>query len=305
MMATDRMALVVLAAGLGSRFGGMKQMAAVGPDGEKLLDYAVFDALRAGFSDIIFVIRSEFENEFRQQVGMKFEASANVRYVMQRMDDGAVETVDRIKPWGTGHAVLSARQAIASPFAVVNADDYYGPAAFRLARAQFADFADRAAGDALLVGYELGQTLSPHGSVSRGVCSVDADGMLESVAELTDIQRAGDEIQARSNNEMSGRVLPADTLVSLNFWAFREDFLVLLQERFEEFLSVKANHATAEFFLPSAVGELIHRGDLRVRVERSCDTWFGMTYADDRPYVERSLHRLIRDGVYPTELSFQ
>ena len=157
----------------------------------------------------------------------------------------------------------------------------------------------------MLVGYELGRTLSPHGSVSRGVCSVDAEGMLESVTELTDIRRTGDEIQARSSNGTSGRVLPADTLVSLNFWAFRQDFLAMLSERFERFLSIEANHATAEFFLPSAVDDLIHRGDLGVRVEKSCDTWFGMTYVDDRAYAKQSLDRLIQDGVYPTELPFQ
>lgn len=292
MAGTDNVQLVVLAAGLGSRFGGIKQMTGIGPNGETLLDYAVFDAIRAGFSDIVLVIRPQIEAEFRDRIGRKFEAVASVSYAMQA-------TTERSKPWGTGHAVLSARALIDAPFVVVNADDYYGPAAFAMAREHFEENNE----DALLVGYRLEQTLSPHGSVSRGVCSLDDAGLLAGVTEHTNIREQDGSILAGHHN--GDLRLSPDTLVSLNFWAFQVPFLSMLDEKFEEFIATNANHETAEFFLPAAVDDCIRTGRLRVATRQSPDRWFGMTYADDRASSEQAIRDLIRDEVYPPELLFR
>ncbi len=294
--------LVILAAGIGSRYGGLKQVDPVGPGGEIVIDYSIYDALRVGFGKIVFVIRRDIEETFRATIGQKFEDRADVHYVFQELDnipDGFSVPAERAKPWGTGHAVLVARDVVDEPFAVINADDFYGQRAYQLLYDHLAHEEDE--NTYALVGFALRNTLSEFGTVARGVCNVDAEHYLRSVVELTAIERDGERAinTAPDGSKMS---LTGDEWVSMNMWGFSPTLMGHLEAGFETFLRNSGNELKAEFFLPAAVDGLIHSNTVRTRVLPSPDSWFGVTYQDDKPHVIRSVQELIAKGIYPERL---
>jgi hypothetical protein len=297
--------LVVLAAGIGSRYGGLKQIEPVGPGGEAVLDYAVFDAKRAGFGSFVFVIRKEIERDFRETLGRRFEPHVDVRYAFQELDmlpPGRVVPADRKKPWGTGHALLCAKPQVSGPFAVINADDFYGAESFQ-ALGGFLRVPPVAAGPELyaMVGFLLERTLSEHGTVARGVCRTDAGGNLLSVEELTAIERHADGIR---NKEPDGsfRALTGRETTSLNCWGFPTSLFPHLGRLFASFLDRNTSQPRAEFYLPAAVNTLIEEGAARVKVLPTPCRWFGVTYRDDRAVVIEGIRALTRAGAYPESL---
>jgi dTDP-glucose pyrophosphorylase len=292
--------LLILAAGMGSRYGGLKQLDPVGPAGETLMDYSIYDALRAGFSRLVFVIRREMEAQFKSTVGQKFERRVPVQYAYQEMEQlpaGFSVPANRTKPWGTGHAVLSAAEVICEPFAVINADDFYGATSFRT----LAGHLRSGAADYAMVGFVLRNTLSKFGSVARGVCRVDAQGFLENVTEMTRIVKDGE--RAR-HTDTAGQVhrLSGDEIVSLNMWGFPPSLFPKLREEFAEFLRKHRDEPKAEFYIPTAVNKLVETGQARVKILRTPDRWFGITYRPDRASVLAGLNQLIARGDYPAEL---
>ncbi len=291
--------LLVLAAGMGSRFGGLKQMAGVGPNGEVLLEYSVHDALRNGFDEFVFVIRHDIEADFREHVLSRFPEDLNYKLVYQELHDvpeGFSVSAERIKPWGTAHAVWCAREAISQPFAVINADDFYGADAFR-ALGEYLN-GERKEGEWCMVGYELGRTLSEAGHVSRGVCTSDAEGLLQGIEEHTKIVRQGDGIVDLD----SGRSLAEDTVVSMNCWGFTPDFLTSLDSFVQSFFRDGDPGLKGESYIPSAVYSGISQGVGACRVLASSAQWCGVTYPDDRPVVEQALAVMVRDGQYGSSL---
>jgi hypothetical protein len=309
-------ALVVLAAGMGSRFGGLKQIEPVGAHGEIVLDYAVHDALRAGFGRLVFVIRREIEADFRAVVEPRLAGRVPIDYVFQSIDDLPPPwTVPpgRAKPWGTGHAVRACRDAIRGPFAVINADDIYGPPAFEILAGALAAL-ETAAGEIgsgevesgtvgnrhVLVAFDLGRTLSPHGGVSRGVCAVDADGKLTGVVERSGIEAhaAG----ARYPENGGWRTLAADTPVSMNMWGFSPHLFEHLDQAFERFLRESGDDPAAEFQLPTVIDELVRGGTAEVHVLRTTAAWLGVTHPADRAAVAAGLRELVDAGLYPERL---
>jgi UTP-glucose-1-phosphate uridylyltransferase len=292
--------LLVLAAGMGSRYGGLKQLDPVSPGGEAIVDYSVYDALRAGFGKLVFVIRKDIELPFRQMVGARFEKRIAVEYVFQELDKlppGFQAPPGRTRPWGTAHAILMASGAVREPFAVINADDFYGARAFRV----LAQHLQSGAEDYAMVGFILRNTLSECGSVARGVCQVSAGGFLEGVVELTNIGRYGDHAR---NIDAAGKVtvLSGDEIVSMNMWGFTPQVFRQLQERFQEFLELHGSDARSEYYIPSTVNELVLAGQARVKVLHTDGSWFGVTYREDRPRVVENIGRLIREGTYPETL---
>lgn len=292
--------LLVLAAGMGNRYGGLKQIDPVGPSGEAIIDYSAYDALRAGFGKFVFVIRKDLEQAFRQSVGARFEKHIAVEYVFQELDNlpaGFQIPPGRTKPWGTTHAVLMAEDAIREPFAVINADDFYGVQAYRVLSAHL----QSGTGDYAMVGFTLRNTLSQFGSVARGVCRVNADDYLEDVVELTNI--VPEDAHAK-NTDADGQVtqLTGDEPVSMNMWGFTPRVFEQLRERFAQFLALNGTDARAECYIPSAIGELLLAGQARVKVLRSDGSWFGVTYRDDRARVAQSIGRLVAQGDYPESL---
>jgi len=297
--------LVVLAAGIGSRYGGLKQMEPVGPGGEAVLDYSVFDARRAGFGSVVFVIRRDIEAVFREVLGRRFERQMDVRYAYQEMDAlpaGYAVPAGRQKPWGTGHAVLSAAAQVREPFAVINADDFYGAESYHA----LADFLRTPPPKAppehyAMVGFQLARTLSEHGSVARGACTTDAGGFLASIEELTHIERGAGGLHNLAPDGRS-RALSGDETVSMNCWGFLPSFFSHLEPLFRKFLDANAGHPKAEFYLPAAVNELIRTGEARVKVLPTTASWFGVTYREDRAVVVESIRALVNAGVYPEKL---
>jgi NDP-sugar pyrophosphorylase family protein len=290
--------LVVLAAGMGSRYGGLKQVDPMGPAGETVLDYSVHDAVRAGFDRVLFIIRRDFEAEFKASVGARFAGRIRVDYAYQALDalpDGRTVPAGRVKPWGTGHAVWCARAELDGPFAVVNADDFYGAASFRVLAEFLRSPASAAAGgrNYAMVGFALANTLSEHGAVSRGVCDVSPDGLLRGVEEHTGILAT--EVGA-------GRRYAGETIVSMNCWGFTPAFLPQLDERWRAFLAVHGGSEKTEFYLPFAVNELLAGGAASVRVLPTSDAWFGVTYREDKPRVQAAIAALIAEGRYPSPL---
>ena len=295
---------------MGSRYGGLKQLDPMGPSGETLLDYSVFDALRAGFGRVVFVIRRDFEEQFRTAVGRKFEARTTVDYVFQDLDalpGGIQRPATRQKPWGTGHAIWCAREVVQEPFAAINADDFYGAGAYR-ALAGF--FADAPAPDPgapapfAMVGYQLDRTLSEHGTVARGVCVVDAAGHLQGVEECTGIGRTtepGSPIISPRHDGTTAEFSGAET-VSMNFWGFTPAIFGLLEAGLENFLHANLDDPKAEYYIPLAVAEFIAAGSARVRVLPTDAAWFGVTYREDKPVVAASLAALVQAGDYPADL---
>jgi len=297
-------ALVILAAGMGSRFGGLKQVAPVGPSGEVVLDYSVHDAIRSGFTDVVFVIRRHMEALFREQVGRRYESRIAVRYVFQEgtvLPAGHALPPGREKPWGTGHALWCAAEAVRQPFAVINADDFYGADSFaQLGR--FLSAADPAAPRGCMVGFRLANTLSEHGTVSRGVCRARTDGSLADVVECTAIARQPDGTITAPAADGSGRRFTGEEIVSMNCWGFTPAFFPLLTERLEAFLRVHGQDLKAEFYLPAAVAALIQAGRFEAQVLPTAADWFGVTYREDHPQVVAALARLIAAGAYPAKL---
>jgi hypothetical protein len=299
--------LLVLAAGLGSRYGGLKQLDPVGPAGETLLDYAVFDAVRAGFGRVIFVIRRDFEAEFREKIGARYAGRVAVDYVFQSLDllpQGFTPPAGREKPWGTGHAVWCAREAVRENFAVINADDFYGAEALQklagfLQESQISDLKSQMrpgrpplAGFAL-AGYRLANTLSAHGAVSRGVCEVGADGALRSITEATNLS---------PTDVGPGRKFSGDEIVSMNCWGFTPALFPALDAQLAEFLRDHGGQVKAEFYLPAAVSVMIARREASGCVLPTTSTWFGVTYREDKPRVQAALAELVRRGEYPEKL---
>lgn len=296
-------ALVILAAGMGSRYGGLKQMDAFGPNGEAIIDYSIYDAIRAGFGKIVFVIRERFRDEFRDVFSGKFDDRVEVAYVMQELDklpEGYACPEGREKPWGTAHAVWVAKEAVREPFAVINADDYYGIGAYdTLYRFLASKTAQEEYG---VVGYYLDNTLSDHGAVNRGICEGSPDGYLENVEEIVGIERhEGGRITYRGQTAGS-RQLSGETLVSMNMWAFHPSYFDYFETHFRDFLDRRVNEPKSEYFIPTLVDELIRAGERKVRILTSRDAWFGVTYQEDKPIVMERLNKLIKAGKYPENL---
>ena len=292
--------LLVMAAGLGSRYGGLKQLDPVGPSRETLIDYSIYDAIRAGFSRVVFVIRKDIEAVFRETVGVRFSSRIAVDYVFQEIDGlphGFAPPPGRTRPWGTAHAVLVAADAIQTPFAAINADDFYGAHSFRLLTQHLSSGSP----DSAMVAFILRNTLSPFGTVSRGICELDCGGCLQAIVERTQIAPAG---QHARNTDPEGHItqLTGDELVSMNLWGFTPAIFPELHEYFARFLTQHASDLTAEAFLPSFVSSLITAGRARVRVLQTPDPWFGITYREDLPRVAAGIRALIAGGHYPERL---
>lgn len=295
--------LFVLAAGMGSRYGGLKQLDGLGPNGETIMDYSIYDAIKAGFGKVVFVIRKSFEADFRAVVVNKFKNLIDVEVVFQDITDvpeGCTYNPEREKPWGTNHAVLMGRDVIKEPFAVINADDFYGQESFAI----LADFLRSVVGKSneyCMIGYRVGNTLSESGSVSRGVCVVDENNLLKNVVERTHIEEKGGTIIFIDENgeEVS---IPAETPVSMNMWGFTPDYFDYSLEYFKQFLAENGDKLKSEFYIPLAVNNLIVEGRATCAVLDTPSKWFGVTYAEDRPQVVLKINELIRKGVYPKQL---
>ena len=294
--------LVIMAAGMGSRFGGLKQIEAVGPAGEAILDYSLFDAHRAGFETVVFIIKHAIEDAFKSTVGARAEkAGLNVRYAYQELDilpEGFTVPEGRIKPWGTAHAILSAADAIDAPFAVINADDYYGRTCFELIYNYLSAGHTGPKYPWVMVGYLLGNTVSTNGSVSRGVCVTDADGNLDTVTERTRIETYDSGIHYTEDGGETWVDLPADTVVSMNMWGFDLDIFNELDKEFNIFMDNLKNPLKAEFLLPEVVDNLIKTGKKKVAVLPVSSKWYGITYREDLPGVKAALKKMCEEGYY-------
>jgi len=289
-----------MAAGMGSRYGGLKQIDAVGPNGETIIDYSIYDAMRAGFGKLVFVIRGEIEKSFKEIVGRRFEERIAVEYVLQELEmlpPGYTVPAGRTKPWGTTQAILLAAGAIDEPFAVINADDFYGAEGYRLLARHLQSGVEEYA----MAAFVLRNTLSEYGTVARGVCQVSEDGYLKSVVEMTKIERDG---YLAKNTEETGETtrLEGSEAVSMNMWGFTPRIFPQLEEEFRRFLEAHGAEEKPECYIPHAVNDLVASGQARVKVLRTQDSWFGVTYREDRPQVVENINRLIRGGAYPERL---
>ena len=298
--------LVILAAGMGSRYGGLKQMDPVGPNGEAILDYSVFDAKRAGFKRVIFLIKHEIEADFKRLVGSRIEKYMDVTYAFQQLDmlpEGCTVPEGRQKPWGTGHAVLCCREYIDAPFLVINADDYYGAEAYRIAYEKLRGLADDEKARYFMVGYELRNTLTENGYVSRGVCSTDDHGCLTTVTERTHIIGTCDGPMFTEDGETYHR-LPGDATVSMNMFGFTPSIVEEMRLGFPAFhqKALAENPMKAEFYLPGVVNSMLEKGTASVEVLRCPSRWYGVTYQEDKPQVRAALVRMAEDGLYPAPL---
>ena len=302
----SRAALVIMAAGIGSRFGGgIKQLAPVGPNGEIIMDYSIYDALEAGFDKVVFVIRKDLEKDFKEVIGNRIEKQTEVAYVYQEVDDVPADYKDkfagRTKPWGTGQAILCCKDVIDSPFLVINADDYYGKSAFKEAYSYLTSVHDTGKIQICMVSFILKNTLTDNGGVTRGLCQVDSDGMLTGIKETHNIEKEGMGAVIRSDS--GTQELDADSPVSMNMWGLTPEFIDILKTGFDEFLKeIAEDDLKAEYLLPTIIGELLEEGRLDVKVLKSHDQWFGVTYKEDRETVTNAVRKLIEDGIYPSVL---
>jgi hypothetical protein len=295
--------LAILAAGIGSRYGGLKQIDPVGPCGEIVVDYSIYDARRAGFDKVVFVIRRDIEKDFREAIGRRLEKQVAVDYVFQQLDDlpaGFALPAGRVKPWGTGHAILACRDAIHENFAAINADDFYGRASYARI-AEFLRATPPAAPAYAMAAFTLRNTLSENGTVARGVCRSDADGLLTGVTERTRIERAGAGARM-AMDDGSTLAFSGDEPVSMNIWGFTPTLFPFLSEHFCAFLRENGTQPKAEFYIPSVVDSLIHAGRATARVLETPDKWFGVTYPADKPVVVAAIRGLIDSGAYPAPL---
>jgi len=290
--------LLVLAAGMGSRYGGLKQIDPVGPTGETIIDYSIHDAMKAGFGKVVFVIRKDIEPQFREIVGSKFEKRLPVEYAYQELNKlpaGFTIPPGRTKPWGTGHAILMAEDLIHEPFAMINADDFYGADAFRVLAGQLGQ-SRVDSNDYSMAGFTLRKTLSEHGTVARGICQVDAAGMLTQIVELLKIEKAGN--GAREGDH----TLTGDEPVSMNFWGFTPTLFGHLRVELERFLKAHGREEKSELLIPTIVGALVNDGRATCKILRTTSAWFGVTYKEDRPLVIEGVRQLIAKGEYPAKL---
>jgi NDP-sugar pyrophosphorylase family protein len=299
-------ALVIMAAGLGSRYGGIKQLEPVGPGGEIIMDYSIYDAIEAGFNKVVFIIRKDLEQDFKEVIGNRIEKKIEVEYVFQDIDDlpeGYTKPEGRTKPWGTGQAVLSCLGVLTEPFAVINADDYYGKQAFVTIHDYLMNVnKDAGVYDICMAGFILGNTLSENGTVTRGVCKVDDNGMLVNITETSGIMREG--LNAAAKDTFGNTIeIDINSVVSMNLWGFTPDFLVELEKGFTKFLDgIKGNELKAEYLLPEVVGKLVKEEKAKVHVLKTSDIWFGVTYKEDKEKVVESFQALVDKGVYPSKL---
>ena len=290
-------ALVIMAAGIGSRFGkGIKQLAPVGPKGEIIMDYSIHDALEAGFNKVVFIIRKDLEDEFKKVIGDRISNITEVAYAFQEIDDlpgNFTKPADRTKPWGTGHAVLAAKKVLSEPFAVINADDYYGKEGFKAVHDYLVN-----GGKSCMAGFVLKNTLSDNGGVTRGICMMDENGNLTEVVETKNI------VKTATGAETDGVAVDVNSLVSMNMWGLTPDFLDVLEQGFKEFFKkeVPENPLKAEYLIPIFIGELLEQGKMSVKVLKTNDTWYGMTYHEDVAAVKDSFKKMLEDGVYKADL---
>lgn len=306
-LAQKQPTLVIMAAGIGSRFGGLKQLAPVGKFGESIIDFSLYDALEAGFGRVVFIIKEEINQEFRERIGRKVEGKMRVAYAYQSLDNlpqGYSAPAERVKPWGTSHAILCAKDVIDGPFAVINADDYYGKDAFRV----MADWLKRQQDDDQyrfsMVGYQIENTITENGYVTRGVCQT-RDDLLVAIDERLRIEKHGDLIEYTEDEGMTWNEIKAGTTVSMNLWGFSENFLQELESRFPTFLdrALKENPLKAEYLLPRVVGDLVADGKATVTVLHSKDQWYGVTYKEDLLPVAQAIQTMQEQGLYPERLS--
>ncbi|MDP6169564.1 MAG: sugar phosphate nucleotidyltransferase [Candidatus Marinimicrobia bacterium] len=287
--------LLIMAAGMGSRYGGLKQLDPVGPNGETIIDYSVYDAIRAGFSKVVFIIRREFEVEFRSQITDKYEGSIKVEFAFQELNDLPNDfkcPEGRLKPWGTGHAILTAAGLINEPFVAINGDDFYGLESYEIV----ADYYHNGGDSFSMVAFELGNTLSDFGGVTRGLCTVDND-LLATVIETGELKRIGGGVSSDRDIELDGT-----EPVSMNVWGFTPDLFGHLRSMFEDFLENEGEEMKSEFLIPSVINALIQTETKNVKVLRTGSSWFGVTYKEDKPYVIEQVQDLIDEGAYPDRL---
>ena len=296
--------LLVLAAGMGSRYGGLKQLDGLGPNGETIMDFSIFDAIRAGFGKVVFVIRHAFEQDFREKVISKYKDAIQVEVVFQELDclpAGFSLHPDRVKPWGTNHAILMGKDAVKEPFAVINADDFYGKESFQI----LADALKAMEGKKdqyCMVAYRLGNTLSESGHVSRGVCNKNAQNHLTTVVEHYEVQRKGNDVVFKNQQTGEYDTIDENLPVSMNMWGFTTDYFEHSEADFKEFLHKNADNIKAEYGIPTMVNRLIQKGTSTIDVLETPCKWFGVTYKEDRPMVVAKIQQLINDGVYPNKL---
>ena len=302
----SKVTLVVMAAGIGSRFGGgIKQLEAVGPNGEIIMDYSIHDALEAGFNKVVFVIRKDLDKDFKEIIGRRMEKLVEVEYAYQELNDiperFQKKTEGRKKPWGTGQAILCCKDVVDEPFLVINADDYYGKEAYREAYAYLTGRKDDNAYEACMVGFVLKNTLSDNGGVTRGVCKVDEHRMLSEIVETSNIVKTAEGAAVQTKD---GAVpIDVESEVSMNMWGLSPKFFEVLDKGFDEFLEkLDPENLKGEYLLPTIIGDLLKEGKMKVEVRKSHDEWFGVTYKEDKPDVGASIQKLITDGVYPEKL---
>ena len=294
--------LFILAAGMGSRYGGLKQLDGLGPNGETIMDYSVFDAMRAGFGKAVFVIRKDFEDDFRKVVLSKYADHVPCEVCFQGIDnlpEGFTRNPERTKPWGTNHAVLMAKDLIKEPFMVINADDFYGKESFEV-MAKFLLEVNGQEGKYCMAGYRVGNTLSEHGTVSRGVCATDKMGFLTDVVERTAIENKNGHVVYQDNGV--DVEIPFETPVSMNMWGFTPEYFTYAEEAFKAFLTENSQELKAEFYIPTLVNDMIKSGKATCQVLDTTAKWFGVTYADDRQMVVDKIQALVDAGVYPNKL---
>lgn len=293
---------------MGSRYGGLKQMDGLGPNGETIMDYSIYDAINAGFGKLVFVIRKDFEKDFREKVVSKYEGHLPVEVVFQSLEDlpeGFTVPEGRTKPWGTNHAVLMGKDVIKEPFAVINCDDFYGRDSFNVMGKFLSELPEGSTGKYSMVGFRVGNTLSESGTVSRGVCATGEGNFLETVVERTKIERKEDgEVKYLSEDESTWVAIPDTTPVSMNFWGFTPDYFAYSAEYFKYFLGLESTkkNLKAEFFIPLMIDKLIKEGTATVEVLDTTSKWFGVTYPEDRPETVAKIKKLVEDGVYPEKL---
>ena len=291
----NNITLLIMAAGMGSRYGGLKQLDAIGPSGETIIDYSVYDAIKAGFTKVVFIIRKDFEQEFKTKITDKYEGQIQVEFAFQDLNDlpdGFTCPGGREKPWGTGHAIFSARDVINEPFVAINGDDFYGRESFKVV----ADYYRKGANSFSMVAFKLDKTLSSFGGVTRGLCTVN-DEKLNTVIETADLEKTDYGVSSNRDIELDG-----SEPVSMNVWGFTPILFKYLEEKFVEFLSENGTEMKSEYLIPSVVNELIQSGQETVHVLRSGATWFGVTYKEDKPYVEGEIEKLVNKGEYPGKL---
>lgn len=300
--------LVVMAAGMGSRYGGLKQIDPVGNHGQLIIDYSIYDAIRAGFETVVFVIKHEIEDAFKEAIGDRMSKVMDVKYAYQELGDlpeGYEIPPERTKPWGTAHAILAARKVVDGPFAVVNADDYYGPEAFKTIYDYLSQHPDQPdCYEFAMVGYLLGNTVTEHGHVARGVCVEDENNYLVSVTERTRIEKEGDDARFTEDDGKTWTPLSGQSIVSMNLWGLTNSYFTEAWDRFPAFLdkTLAENPTKGEYFLPSVISELIGEGKARAKVLRSSDKWYGVTYQADKPVVVAAIAEKTAAGVYPDDL---